>query len=89
LTCTLHDLKISLSFLVSNCLQGDKVFFKDLTKRNVHSFVPEERPMKIRDIDTKSVLRSSLFGLYFVNIHLQILNANEVYSKGDVIFEQL
>ena len=72
-----------------NCLQGEKVFFKDLTERNVHSFLPEERPMKIRDIDTISVLRSSLFGLYFVNIHLQILNANEVDSKSDLIFEKL
>jgi len=45
--------------------------------------------MKIRDTHAKLALCSSLFVMYFVPIHLQISSDNEVYSKGDVTFEEL
>jgi len=71
---------------VDNCLQNDKVFFKDLCNRSVRISVCDERQMKISDTDNKLVLCSSLFVMYFVTIHLQTSKDNEVYSKGDVIF---
>ena len=89
LTLRLLDLIIPLSFLVCNCLQGDKVLLIDFCKRRFHIFVSDEKQMKLRDTHTKLALCSSLFVMYFVTSHLQISNDNEVYSKHDVIFEEL